>query len=185
MDFSRQEHSPHALMSVQGTDIERVSTYKHMDVHLNNKLNWSHHADALYRKAQSRLFLMMRLRCVGVEGTLFRTFFVCALPSVIFDGVISAQDRERLVILVRGLTLSWAAPWTLFWSMLAKQRAILPPPPSLGQSDSVGQPLEPETVTPTLQEGQVPPPVPVYRCQTIQITCSCRGSPVRRGGVGL
>lgn len=69
-------------MSIQATDIERVSTYKYMDVHLNNKLDWSHHTNSLYRKAQSQLFLIRRMRSFGEQGKLFRTFFVwCSQPS--------------------------------------------------------------------------------------------------------
>lgn len=80
-------------MSIQGMDIERVSTYKYMDVHLNNKLDWSHHTNTLYRKAQNRLFRMRRLRSFGEQGKLFRTFFVCVVPSAIFN--VLSQLRTR------------------------------------------------------------------------------------------
>ncbi|TWW57796.1 hypothetical protein D4764_07G0005150 [Takifugu flavidus] len=74
-----------------GLDIEIVEEYKYLGVHLNNKLDWTHNTDALYKKGQSRLHLLRRLRSFGV----------------IFYAVVcwscgrSERDRKRLNKLVR------------------------------------------------------------------------------------
>ena len=41
---------PIAPVTIQGGGIEVVSVYKHLGVHLNNKLDWSHNTDAPYKK---------------------------------------------------------------------------------------------------------------------------------------
>ena len=62
-------------MNIQGLDIEIVGEYKYLGVHLNNKLDWTTNTDVLYRKGQSRLHLLRRLRSFGVCRTLLRTFY--------------------------------------------------------------------------------------------------------------
>ncbi|KAI3366547.1 hypothetical protein L3Q82_000679 [Scortum barcoo] len=41
VDFRRRSHSPPAPVSIQGTDIETVKSYKYLGVHLNDSLDWS------------------------------------------------------------------------------------------------------------------------------------------------
>lgn len=107
VDFCRRQHSAPAPVNIRGTDVERVSTYKYLGVHLNNKLDWSDNTDALYRKSQSRLSLLRRLRSFGVQGTLLRNFYDSVVASVIFQGVatwaggVSTRDKKRLDKLVR------------------------------------------------------------------------------------
>ena len=75
---------------------------KYLGVHLNNKLDWTDNTAALYRKGQSRLHLLRRLRSFGVQGALLRTFYDAVVASAIFYGVvcwgssISTADRKRL-----------------------------------------------------------------------------------------
>ncbi|TWW61112.1 hypothetical protein D4764_05G0012020 [Takifugu flavidus] len=93
--------------SLAGLDIEIVEEYKYLGVHLNNKLDWTHNTDALYKKGQSRLHLLRRLRSFGVCRSLLRTFYDSVVASVIFYAVVcwscgsSERDRKRLNKLVR------------------------------------------------------------------------------------
>ncbi|KAI4897971.1 hypothetical protein NFI96_009241, partial [Prochilodus magdalenae] len=102
VDFRRAKHSPPLLVNIQGTDIEIVRSYKYLGAHLNNKLDWTDNTAALYRKGQSRLHLLRRLRSFGVQGALLRTFYHAVVASAIFYGVvcwgssISNADRKRL-----------------------------------------------------------------------------------------
>uniref|UniRef100_A0AAX7TRP8 Carbohydrate deacetylase n=1 Tax=Astatotilapia calliptera TaxID=8154 RepID=A0AAX7TRP8_ASTCA len=88
-------------------DIEAVDSYRYLGVHLNNRLDWTHNSDALYRKGQSRLYLLRRLRSFGVEGPLLKKFYDSVVASAIFYGVvcwggsISAGDRKRLNRVIR------------------------------------------------------------------------------------
>lgn len=62
--------------------MEPVESYKYLDV--NNKLNWSHNNDALYKKWQSRLYLLQSLRSFSVKSPLLKTFFDSVVASAIF-----------------------------------------------------------------------------------------------------
>ncbi|KAI4887201.1 hypothetical protein NFI96_031265, partial [Prochilodus magdalenae] len=101
VDFRRCRHPP-PVVNIQGMDVERVDFYKHLGVHLNNKLDWSVNTTALHKKGQSRLYLLRRLRSCGVQGALLRTFFDTVVASAIFYGVVCwgssilTADRKRL-----------------------------------------------------------------------------------------
>ncbi|KAK3568682.1 hypothetical protein QTP86_013210 [Hemibagrus guttatus] len=62
VDFRRHKHPSPPPVNIQGKDIKRVDSYKYLGVHLNNKLDWTDNTDAIYKKGQSRLFLLRRLR---------------------------------------------------------------------------------------------------------------------------
>ena len=107
VDFRRSKHSPPTPVNIQGTDIDIVRSYKYLGVHLNNKLDWTDHTQAIYKKGESRLYLLRSLRSFGVQGALLRTFFDSVVASAIFFGVacwgssISTADRKRLNKLIR------------------------------------------------------------------------------------
>ncbi|KAM9317524.1 uncharacterized protein KZ484_021968 [Pholidichthys leucotaenia] len=107
VDCCRQGQPFTAPVNIQGTDIEMVTSYKYLGVHLNNKLDWSHNTDALYKKGQCRLFLLRRLRSFGVQGVLLKTFYDMVVASAITFGVvcwdngITAADRKRLNKLIK------------------------------------------------------------------------------------
>lgn len=107
VDFCRRALCPPTPVNIQGMDIEMVTSYKYLGVHLNNKLDWTHNTTALYKKGQSRLYLLRRLRSFGVQGSLLKTFYDTVVASAIFYGVvcwgssISTADRKRLDKLIK------------------------------------------------------------------------------------
>ena len=59
----------------KGTDTEIETSYKYLGVHLNKKLDWADHTAATYKKGQSRVHLLRRLRFFGLHVDLL-TFFI-------------------------------------------------------------------------------------------------------------
>ena len=53
-------------MSAAGLVFQIVD--KWLGVPLNNKLDWTDNTTALYKKGQSRLYLLRKLRSFGVQG---------------------------------------------------------------------------------------------------------------------
>ncbi|TWW56167.1 putative RNA-directed DNA polymerase from transposon BS [Takifugu flavidus] len=117
IDFSRKA-SHTAPVNIQGLDIEIVEEYKYLGVHLNNKLDWTHNTDALYKKGQSRLHLLRRLRSFGVCRTLLRTFYDSVVALVIFYAVVCWSVKAQrgtgryLTNSSEGLAHSWTVLWT-------------------------------------------------------------------------
>ena len=72
---------PCTQVNVQRTDIEMLTSYNYLRVHLNNKLIWTDHTAATYKKGQSGLHLLRKLRSFGVKG---------ALLTIICDSVVAS-----------------------------------------------------------------------------------------------
>lgn len=106
IDF-RRKSPPTTPVNIQGKDIEIVDSYKYLGVHLNNKLDRTTNTDVLYKKGQSRLHLLRRLRSFGVCRTLLRTFYDTVVASALFYAVAcwgsgcTDRDRSRIDKLVR------------------------------------------------------------------------------------
>ena len=76
-----------AQVNIQGTDIEMVTSYKYLGVHMNNKLDWTDHTAATYRKGQSRLHLAEEAQVLGMEGALLTTLYDSVVALAIFYGL--------------------------------------------------------------------------------------------------
>lgn len=61
VDFCRNIHPPPTLVNIQETDIKKMDSYKYLSVHNNIRLDWSDNNTALFRKGQSRLYLLRRI----------------------------------------------------------------------------------------------------------------------------
>ena len=71
MDFCRSK-PPLQRVNIRGEDIKVVQSYRYLGVHLHSKLVWS---DAAYRKGQSRLFFLRKLRSFDVCGEMLHMFY--------------------------------------------------------------------------------------------------------------
>ena len=93
VDYRRSRRSP-APIIIQGEEVERVDSYRYLGVHINNKLDWSHNTDALFRKGQSRLFFLRRLRSFGVCSRLLKTFYQSVVATLPCCGVLMGRHQN-------------------------------------------------------------------------------------------
>ena len=75
------------LVIIKGEQVEMVDSCKYLGLHVNKKLDWSDNTDALYKKGQSRLFFLRRLRSFDVCSRLLRMFYQSVVASAIFSAV--------------------------------------------------------------------------------------------------
>ncbi|KAI3351737.1 hypothetical protein L3Q82_020577, partial [Scortum barcoo] len=45
VDFRRRQREEHAPLSINGTTVERVSSFRFLGVHISEDLTWTHHTD--------------------------------------------------------------------------------------------------------------------------------------------
>ncbi|KAK5907927.1 hypothetical protein CgunFtcFv8_016027 [Champsocephalus gunnari] len=57
-------------------------------VHIDNKLDWSKNTEALYKKRQSRLYFLRRLRSFNVCSTMLQMCYDSVVSSVVFFAVV-------------------------------------------------------------------------------------------------
>ncbi|XP_075934512.1 myosin IEb [Anarhichas minor] len=75
--------------------MEMVRSCKDLGVHLNNKLDWTDHIHALYKKGQSRLSAE-ETQVFGAQGALLRTFFFfCGgISHLLWSGLLGQQHLD-------------------------------------------------------------------------------------------
>uniref|UniRef100_A0A3B1JXG3 Reverse transcriptase domain-containing protein n=1 Tax=Astyanax mexicanus TaxID=7994 RepID=A0A3B1JXG3_ASTMX len=106
VDF-RRSGPPLQPVSIEGVDVETVKTYKYLGLQLDNKLDWSTNTDTLYRKGQSRLYFLRRLRSFNICKKLLQMFYQSIVASILFYAVVcwggnmKRRDASRLDKLVR------------------------------------------------------------------------------------
>lgn len=83
VDFCRSK-PPLEQVSISGRDIEVVQSYRYLGVHLDCKLDWSVNTEAVYKKGQSRLFFLRKLRSFDVCGEMLRMFYQSVVAGTIF-----------------------------------------------------------------------------------------------------
>ena len=106
VDFRRSK--PALLpVTIEEVNVEVVNTYKYLGVHLDDKLDWSVNTEAIYKKGQSRLYFLRRLRSFNVCSKLLWMFYQSVVASVLFyavacwGGSTRKRDAGRLDRLVR------------------------------------------------------------------------------------
>ncbi len=120
VDYRRKRRSPVPVI-IQGEKVWRVDSYKYLGVQINNKLDWSHNTDVLFRKGQTRLFFLRRHRSFSVCNRLLKIFHQSTVASALFlavvcwGGGIRAVEVSRLNKPVRGPALWSGWNWTV-WS---------------------------------------------------------------------
>ena len=55
MDFGRTQVRGYTPLSINGTPVERVDTFKYLSVQITDDLTWSTHLDAVVKKARQSL----------------------------------------------------------------------------------------------------------------------------------
>jgi hypothetical protein len=95
-----QEHTP---IHIEGTVVEKVESFKFLDVHITDKMKWSIHTDSVVKKMQQYLFNLSRLKkCVLSPKTL--TNFYAQLRAscrVVCYGNCTILNRKALQRVVR------------------------------------------------------------------------------------
>ena len=92
---------------IQGVPVDSVEEYKYLGVYFNNKLDWTRNTEAVYKKGQSRLFFLRRLRSFNICRTMLRMFYESVVASAIFFAVtcwgsgMRVADTNRLNRLIK------------------------------------------------------------------------------------
>ena len=83
IDF-RLKGNEHDAIEIAGELVERVSDYKYLGVNVNDKLDWSVHAQNVMSKVNQRMYFVRKLYSFGVDSVLVYLFlsFTVLLSSL-------------------------------------------------------------------------------------------------------
>uniref|UniRef100_A0A3B3BRH8 Reverse transcriptase domain-containing protein n=1 Tax=Oryzias melastigma TaxID=30732 RepID=A0A3B3BRH8_ORYME len=103
----RRERSPHQPLFIRGLEVERVSSFKYLGVHLSQDLTWTLNTTQLVKKAHQRLYFLRRLRKFGMSSKILSNFYSCVVESIltscitVWYGSSTVTDRKRLQRVVK------------------------------------------------------------------------------------
>ena len=106
IDFGKSRPCPRPVV-IRGDEVKIVDNYKYLGVWLDNKLDWSCNTDHLYKRGQSRLYFLRRLRSFNICRKLLWMFYQSVVASALFyavvcwGGSISKRNSNRLDKLIR------------------------------------------------------------------------------------
>ena len=87
VDFRRRAHSEPPPLFIDGEEVERVTCFKFLGIQIANDLTWSHHTDAIRKKAQQRLHFLRCLKKWGMSTKTQKNFYSCVVESVLTGGI--------------------------------------------------------------------------------------------------
>ncbi|KAI3375596.1 hypothetical protein L3Q82_003905 [Scortum barcoo] len=83
VDFRRRQREEHAPLSINGTTVERVNSFRFLGVHISEDLTWTHHTDFITKSARQRLFFLRRLRRLNMDSRILCSFYRCTIESIL------------------------------------------------------------------------------------------------------
>ena len=95
IDF-RQKSQPVVPLRINGKDIEQVSSYKYLGIHIDNNINWQLQATTVYKKINKRMFFLRKLRNFYVDNTLLSLFYTSSIQSLITFCIIGWGGNTRV-----------------------------------------------------------------------------------------
>ena len=75
-------------ITIKGQSVEMVSAYKYLGVVIDNKLSWTPHIDACYKKAQKKMYLLRKLNIFKVEQAIMQLFYQAVIQNAIFFNLV-------------------------------------------------------------------------------------------------
>ncbi len=83
VDFRKRQQRPYTPLMISGTPVERVSSFKYLNVNISEDLTWTAHIQTQVKKARQRLYHLRQLRKFRVSPAILKTFYSGAIESVL------------------------------------------------------------------------------------------------------
>ncbi len=103
----RKERRTHQPLFIRDLEVERVSSFKYLGVHISEDLTWTLNTTQLVKKAQQRLYFLRRLRKFGMSPKILSNFYSCVVESVltscipVWYGSTTVRDRKHMQRVVK------------------------------------------------------------------------------------
>jgi hypothetical protein len=106
VDFRRRT-SEHPPITIDGTSVKQVSSFKFLGITITKNLTWTTHTQSVVRKAHQCLFFLRRLKKFGLSSKILRQFYSCTVQSILtgcinaWCGNCTALNRKALQRIVQ------------------------------------------------------------------------------------
>ena len=83
VDFRKAKAGIQTPIHINGAEVERVTSFKLLGVHISQDLSWSLNTSTLIKKAQHCLFFLRKLKKAGLPPQILRNFYHCTVESIL------------------------------------------------------------------------------------------------------
>ncbi|KAI5109292.1 gastrula zinc finger protein XlCGF28.1-like, partial [Silurus meridionalis] len=87
VDFRKSNSRRHLPVNINGTEVERVSSFKFLGVHISEDLSWQQNTSALVKKAQQRLYFLRSLKKSHLSPGILTSFYRCIIESILTNSI--------------------------------------------------------------------------------------------------
>ncbi|KAK2899349.1 hypothetical protein Q8A73_012478 [Channa argus] len=107
VDFRKESRNTHDTIHINGTAVERVSSYKFLGIHISEDLSWTINTSSLVKKAHQRLFFLRTLKKTRLSSDILVNFYRCAIESILTNcvtvwyGSCTVAERKALQRVVK------------------------------------------------------------------------------------
>jgi len=81
---------------INNTNVERVTCFRYLGTHIDNKLNFSIHVDEVIKKCRQRIFLLRKLKFFDVSEKILKLIYVSLIESVISFNIVTWYNYLNL-----------------------------------------------------------------------------------------
>ncbi|KAI4873926.1 hypothetical protein NFI96_030144 [Prochilodus magdalenae] len=107
VDFRKSRNQAHTPIHISRVEVECVSNFKFLGVHISEDLTWSLNSSTMVKKAQQRLYFLRSLKKAHLCPKILVDFYRCTIESILTNcisvwyGSCSASDRKALQRVVK------------------------------------------------------------------------------------
>ncbi|KAK2905566.1 hypothetical protein Q8A73_009509 [Channa argus] len=107
VDFRKESRNTHDTIHINGTAVERVSSYKFLGIHISEDLSWTINTSSLVKKVHQCLFFLRTLKKNRLSSDILVNFYHCAIESILTNcvkvwyGSCSVAERKALQRVVK------------------------------------------------------------------------------------
>ena len=107
VDFRKSRGGTHTPIRINGTEVECVTSYRFLGVHISEDLSWTLNTSKLIKKAHQRLFFLRKLKKAHLSPQILVNFYRCIIESILTNcvtvwyGNCSVSDRKALQRVVK------------------------------------------------------------------------------------
>ncbi|KAI5610553.1 gastrula zinc finger protein XlCGF28.1-like [Silurus asotus] len=87
VDFRKSNSGRHLPVNINGTEVERVSSFKFLEVHISEDLSWQQNTSALVKKAQPCLYFLRSLKKSHLSPGILTCFYHCIIESILTNSI--------------------------------------------------------------------------------------------------
>ncbi|KAK3528699.1 hypothetical protein QTP70_009959 [Hemibagrus guttatus] len=87
VDFWKSNSGRHPSIYINGSEVEHVSSFKFLGIHISEDLSWYLNISTLVRKAQQRLYFLGRLKKAHLSPKILSNFYRCIIESILMSPI--------------------------------------------------------------------------------------------------